>query len=84
MAFAMMCQFDAQLFASLARAAEWRLSNITLQKLANAARKLATASQFVTQLFAALRRAVERCAGDFDMWGACQDSMGVWNAGSLG
>ena len=84
MAFAMMCQFDAQLFASLARAAEWRLSNITLQKLANVAWKIATASQFVTQLFAALGRPVERCVSDFNMWGPCQDSMGVWNDGSLG
>ena len=84
MAFAMMCQFDAQLFASMARAAEWRLSNITLQKLANAVWKIATASQFVAQLFAALMRAVERCVGYFDMRGACQDGMGVWKDGSLG
>ena len=62
----MASQSDAQLFAALARAAEWRLGDFNVQDLANTAWAFATASQLDAQLFAVLaREAGERCLGDF-------------------
>ena len=56
-AFAMASQQDAQLFATLARVAELRLSDFNVQALANTAWGFAMAAQSDTELFRASARA---------------------------
>jgi len=67
MAFATASLSDAQLFATLARAADWCLGEFNVQHLANTTWAYATASQSDAQLFATLARAVELHLGDFNM-----------------
>ena len=55
-AFATASQSDAQLFAVLARAAEQRSVDFSMQELANTAWAFALASQLHAQLFAVLAR----------------------------
>ena len=52
-------QSDAQLFAALARMAEWRMCAFNAQELSNTAWAFATASQSDVELLAALARMVE-------------------------
>ena len=61
----MASQSDAQLFAALERAAELRLSDFSVQALANTAWAFAMAAQSDAELFRALARAVGWCVGDF-------------------
>ena len=57
---------EEALFAALARAAEWRLSKIKPQELANTAWAFATVNHRDEQLFAALARAAELRPGEFN------------------
>ena len=59
-------QLDAQLFTTLARAAEWHLGNFNIQGLANTAWAFATASQSDALLFAMLAREAEWRIDDFN------------------
>ena len=57
---------DTQMFAALARTAEWSLGDFNVQALANTAWAFATANQSDAQLFAALARAAQQRMGAFD------------------
>ena len=54
------------LFASLARAVEWRLGNFNVQNLANTAWAFATVAQQDMQLFKALARVAGHCVDKFN------------------
>ena len=57
---------DAQLFMVLAREADRRLGDLSLQNLANTAWAFATSGQADAQLFLALAREAERRLVDFN------------------
>ena len=65
----MASQSDAQLFTTLARAAELNLGDFNMQDLANIAWGFATASHSDAQLFAVLAWAAEQRLGDFHYFG---------------
>ena len=91
-AFATASQRDAPLFAVLARAAERRMGDFSLQDVANSAWAsamrisshglaymawaFATASQRNAPLFAALARAAERRMGDFSLQDVANSAWG--------
>ena len=68
-AFATANQCDAQLFAALARAAEWRVSSFNVRNLSNTVWAFATVNQTDDKLFTASAVAAEQRAGDFSEQG---------------